>query len=74
MLVIAQQTIPRGGTITVNPIGDGETMGFRVVTSGFERAHTASRRRSSSPGTELERRCPLRYSLIIRGYWPSPAD
>jgi histidine phosphotransferase ChpT len=35
MLVIAQQTIPRGGTITVNPIGDGETMGFRVVTSGL---------------------------------------
>jgi histidine phosphotransferase ChpT len=35
MLVIAQQTIPRGGTITINPIGDGETMGFRVVSSGL---------------------------------------
>jgi len=35
MLVIAQQTIPRGGTITVDPIGEGETMGFRVVTSGL---------------------------------------
>jgi histidine phosphotransferase ChpT len=35
MLVIAQQTIPRGGTIAVDPIGEGETMGFRVVSSGL---------------------------------------
>src|SRR6201986_4392655 len=30
MLVIAQQTIPRGGTLTVDPIGEGETMSFPV--------------------------------------------
>jgi histidine phosphotransferase ChpT len=35
MLVIAQQTIPRGGTLTVDPIGDGEAMGFRVTASGL---------------------------------------
>ncbi|HEY2246691.1 MAG TPA: histidine phosphotransferase family protein [Bradyrhizobium sp.] len=35
MLVIAQQTIPRGGTLTVDPIGDGETMGFRVTAMGL---------------------------------------
>jgi histidine phosphotransferase ChpT len=35
MLVIAQQTIPRGGTLTVDPIGEGETMGFRVVANGL---------------------------------------
>jgi len=35
MLVIAQQTIPRGGTLTVDPIGDGETMGFRVSATGL---------------------------------------
>src|SRR5262249_26379109 len=28
MLLIAGQAIPRGGTLTVEPIGDGETMGF----------------------------------------------
>ncbi len=28
MLIIAQQTIPRGGTLTIDPIGDGETMGL----------------------------------------------
>jgi histidine phosphotransferase ChpT len=35
MMVIAQQTIPRGGVLTVNPIGDGETMSFRLMTTGL---------------------------------------
>ena len=35
MLVIAQQTIPRGGTLTVDPIGEGDSMGFRVTAAGF---------------------------------------
>jgi histidine phosphotransferase ChpT len=35
MLVIAQQTIPRGGTLTVDPIGEGETMAFRVAAAGL---------------------------------------
>jgi histidine phosphotransferase ChpT len=35
MMVIAQQTIPRGGVLTVNPLGDGEAMGFRVMASGL---------------------------------------
>lgn len=35
MLVIAQQTIPRGGTLTVDPIGEGETMSFRVAATGL---------------------------------------
>jgi histidine phosphotransferase ChpT len=35
MLVIAQQTIPRGGTLTVDPVGEGETFGFRVTASGL---------------------------------------
>ena len=35
MLVIAQHTIPRGGTLTVDPIGDGETMGFKVSATGL---------------------------------------
>jgi histidine phosphotransferase ChpT len=35
MLVIAQQTIPRGGVLAVNPVREGETMGFRVVASGL---------------------------------------
>jgi histidine phosphotransferase ChpT len=35
MLVIAQQTIPRGGTLTVDPIGEGEQLGFRVAATGL---------------------------------------
>src|SRR5262245_5086217 len=34
MLVIAGHAIPRGGTLTVTPIGDGETMGFRITAAG----------------------------------------
>ena len=33
MLVIATQTIPRGGTLTVESTGEGETMGFRRVAT-----------------------------------------
>src|SRR5207302_5843516 len=35
LLLLAGQTIPRGGTMTVDPIGSGQTMGFRVATAGL---------------------------------------
>lgn len=35
MLLIAGQTIPRGGILTVAPAGSGETMGFRVTAAGL---------------------------------------
>jgi histidine phosphotransferase ChpT len=35
MLVIAQQTIPRGGTLTVEALGAGEEAGFRVHAAGL---------------------------------------
>jgi histidine phosphotransferase ChpT len=35
MMVIAQQTIPRGGVLTVDAIGEGEAFGFRVTASGL---------------------------------------
>ncbi len=35
MMVIAQQTIPRGGVLTVDQIGEGEAIGFRVAASGL---------------------------------------
>jgi histidine phosphotransferase ChpT len=35
MMVIAQQTIPRGGVLTVNPIGEGDTMSFRLMAVGL---------------------------------------
>jgi histidine phosphotransferase ChpT len=35
MLIIAGQAIPRGGMLTVDPIGSGDTMGFRIVAAGL---------------------------------------
>jgi histidine phosphotransferase ChpT len=35
MLVIAQQTIPRGGLLTVDRVGEGELFGFRVAAGGL---------------------------------------
>ena len=34
MLLIAGQTIPRGGQLTVDPIGSGDSMGFKVSAAG----------------------------------------
>jgi histidine phosphotransferase ChpT len=34
LLVIAQQAIPRGGELVVDPIGEGDTMGFRIRAAG----------------------------------------
>jgi len=34
MLLIAGQSIPRGGQLTVDPIGEGDGMGFKVTASG----------------------------------------
>lgn len=35
MLLMSGQVIPRGGMLTVEPLGEGETMGFRVVATGL---------------------------------------
>jgi histidine phosphotransferase ChpT len=34
MMLLAAQSIPRGGQLTVDPVGEGETMGFRVAATG----------------------------------------
>ena len=35
MLVIAQQTIPRGGTLKIDQVGEGETISFRITSTGL---------------------------------------
>jgi histidine phosphotransferase ChpT len=35
MLIIAGQAIPRGGTLTVDPVGTGATMAFRIAAAGL---------------------------------------
>jgi histidine phosphotransferase ChpT len=34
VLLIAQQTIPRGGQLSVDPIGSGDSLGFKVTAAG----------------------------------------
>jgi histidine phosphotransferase ChpT len=35
MLIIAGQAIPRGGSLTVDPLGEGESMSFRITAAGL---------------------------------------
>jgi histidine phosphotransferase ChpT len=35
LLIVAGQAIPRGGTLTVDPVGENETMTFRVTAAGL---------------------------------------
>src|SRR5580692_3691354 len=35
MLVVAGQSIPRGGNLSVEPVGSGETVTFRVTAAGL---------------------------------------
>jgi len=35
MLLIAGHAIPRGGSLTVDAVGEGETMGFKVTSNGM---------------------------------------
>ena len=34
MMLLAAQAIPRGGQLTVDPIGEGDTIGFRISATG----------------------------------------
>jgi len=35
MLVVSILTIPRGGTLTLDPVGSGETVTFRIIAAGL---------------------------------------
>ena len=35
LLLLVSQTIPRGGTLVVDPVGEGETLGFRITATGL---------------------------------------
>jgi len=42
MLLTSSNTIPRGGVLTIDPIGEGEQMAFRVGANGFNARVPAS--------------------------------
>jgi len=35
LLVLAGGTIPRGGSLVIEPIGEGDTMGFKIAANGL---------------------------------------
>ena len=35
MLIVAQHTIPRGGLLTVDPVGEGDAITFRITSAGM---------------------------------------
>ena len=35
MLLMAGHAIPRGGLVTIDPVGEGESMSFRMTCSGL---------------------------------------
>src|SRR5262249_52955020 len=53
MLVISAQAIPRGGNLTVDPVGQGDTMGFRITAAGTN-ARVAPAAASLLAGTPAE--------------------
>ena len=35
LLLVAAQAIPRGGMLVIDPVGEGESMGFRITATGL---------------------------------------
>jgi histidine phosphotransferase ChpT len=69
MMVIAQQTIPRGGTLTVDPVGEGERIGFRVAASGLNARMPqgiADLLNSNSPATDAHAVQPYYTRLLAQ--------
>ena len=64
MMVIAQQTIPRGGVLTVDQVGEGETMGFRVAAAGLNARMPQNIADMLSSGSSLEHRCACGAALL----------
>ena len=64
MMVIAQQTIPRGGVLTVDPIGEGEQIGFRVAASGLNARLPQNIADLLSAGSTHDGRCPCGAALL----------
>ena len=53
MVLIAGQAIPRGGSLSIDPVGQGETMGFRIAATGANARvpQTVSALLSGEPGS-----------------------
>ena len=64
MLVVSQHTIPRGGMLTIDPIGEGETMSFRITATGHQRAPAAEHLRAPERRARPAARCARDPALL----------
>ena len=64
MMVIAQQTIPRGGVLTVDPVGEADTKRFSRRSQRAECPAAAKYRRLPELGPNLRCRCPCGAALL----------
>ena len=69
MLIIAQQTIPRGGTLTIDPVGEGEAMSFRVTAAGLNARVPQNIAEPEFACQHRPRSTRMRCSLITRACW-----
>ena len=78
MLLLAAQAVPRGGALTVDPIGAGDAVGFRVAAAGAHAkvlpnvpgllsGHPPIMRSTPTPSSRSIRACSPRAAA-----WPSP--
>jgi histidine phosphotransferase ChpT len=83
LLLIAGQSIPRGGNLTVDPVGSGDGMGFRITATGSNaKIHPAvAQLLAGEPGGEtldahriqpfyaglLARECGARTGITMQG-------
>ena len=73
MLIIAGQTIPRGGVLTVDPVGQGATMGFRITASGLNARVTQAIPDLLTGARRRRRSTPMPSSRSIPACWPAIA-
>ena len=73
MLLIAIQAIPRGGMLVIDPIGEGETMGFRVAATGLNARVPQTAIELLAGGAPGGPSMPTPSSPIIPACWPGNA-
>ena len=54
LLLLAGGTIPRGGSLAIEPIGEGDTMGFKITVVRPQCPHPARRCPAWSPARRRE--------------------
>ena len=73
MLLIAGQTIPRGGILTVDAIGSGDSMGFKVSAAGANAKVPPAVAALLTGKPAARRSTPTASSRFMPACWPSPA-